>query len=248
MKSIYNFLKIALFILCCFNVSAFGTEEKVYKIATDTDFPPFEFRDKTGKLKGIDIELLEAISKDQHFKYELLELGFQGSLEALNSGKVDAIFSAMTITESRKEKYDFSNPYIATGIALAVEKNSPVKSYEDLKGKVITVKKGTIGSEFVEKLSKKYHFHIMYLEDNLNLVKDVASRMSDACFEDNIFIQYNIANGINVKMPLKEESYSECGVMVRKEENKEFIEKINKGLANLKANGVYQQILDKYLK
>ncbi|MBM6876239.1 transporter substrate-binding domain-containing protein [Fusobacterium mortiferum] len=244
MKSIYNFLKIMLFIFCCFNT--FGAE-KVYKIATDINFPPFEFRDKNGNLKGIDIELLEALSKDQNFKYELLELGFYESLKALNSGEVDAIFSAMAITEERKEKYDFSSPYIETGIILAVEKNSPIKSYKDLKGKIVTAKRGTIGSKFVAELAQKYKFQVMYLEDSLNLVNDVAKRLSHACFEDSAFIKYNIANGINIKTPIKEEKITECGVMVLKGENKELIEKINNGLVNLRANGVYDKIIAKYL-
>ncbi|MBU3841823.1 MAG: transporter substrate-binding domain-containing protein, partial [Candidatus Fusobacterium pullicola] len=81
----------------------------------------------------------------------------------------------------------------------------------------------------------------------LNLVNDVAKRLSDACFEDSVFIKYNIANGVNVKTPIKEEKIKECGVMVLKGENKELIEKINNGLVNLKANGVYDKIIAKYL-
>lgn len=246
MKFFYKFLRGMIFIFCCLNL--FGEEEKIYKIATDIDYPPFEFRDESGELKGIDVELLEALAKNQNFKYELLELGFRGSLQALDSGEVDAIFSAMTITENRKERYDFSNPYFGTGISLGVEINSNIDSYEDLKGKTVTVKKGTVGSEFVENLATKYHFHIMYLEDSLNLVNDVATLMSDACFEDTVFLKYNIANGVNIKMPLKEEGYSECGVMVKKGENKELLEKINRGLISLKENGEYAQIIEKYLK
>lgn len=245
MKKIYNFVKIMLFVFCCFN--SVEAQEKIYKIATDVDFPPFEFRDENNNLKGIDIELLEALSKDQNFKYELLELGFQGAMNALDNGEVDAIFSAMTITEERKEKYDFSEPYISTGVALAVEASSTIDSYRDLRGKTVTVKKGTVGSEVVEKLAKKYRFHVMYLEDSLNLVNDVASKMSDACFEDSVFIQYNIAKGLNIKMPLAEEAYSNCGVMVKKGENQELIEKVNSGLINLKINGTYSKIIKKYL-
>lgn len=244
-KFFYNFFKLTIFLFCCFNL--FG-EEKIYKIATDIDYPPFEFRDKKGELKGIDIDLLEALAQDQNFKYELLELGFQGSFEALENGEVDAIFSAMSITKEREQKYDFSLPYFATGVSLAVEKNSSIDSYDDLKGKTVSVKKGTIGSQVIEKLAKKYHFHIMYLEDNLNLVNDVATKMSDACFEDTVFLKYNITNGVNIRLPLKEENYLEMGVMVKKNENKELLEKINNGLINIKKNGLYDQIISDYLK
>lgn len=63
-----------------------------------------------------------------------------------------------------------------------------------------------------------------------------------------IFIEYNIANGLKVKTPVREEDYSECAVMVKKGENKELIEKINNGLMTLKNNGTYNKIIDKYLK
>lgn len=65
--------------------------------------------------------------------------------------------------------------------------------------------------------------------------------------DDVIFVEYNIANGLKVKMPLGEEDYSECAVMVKKGKNKEFIEVINRGLSNLKKNGKYEEIINKYL-
>lgn len=81
----------------------------------------------------------------------------------------------------------------------------------------------------------------------MNLVEDAAMKISDACFDDVIFVEYNIVNGLKVKMPLGEEDYSECAVMVKKGKNKEFIEVINRGLSNLKKNGKYEEIINKYL-
>ena len=80
----------------------------------------------------------------------------------------------------------------------------------------------------------------------MNLVEDAAMKISDACFDDVIFVEYNIANGLKVKMPLGEEDCSECAVMVKKGKNKEFIEVINRGLSNLKKNGKYEEIINKY--
>lgn len=65
--------------------------------------------------------------------------------------------------------------------------------------------------------------------------------------DDVIFVEYNIVNGLKVKMSLGEEDYSECAVMVKKGKNKEFIEVINRGLSNLKKNGKYEEIINKYL-
>ena len=65
-------------------------------------------------------------------------------MEALDNEEVDAIFSGMSISEARKEIYDFSEPYLATGITLVIEKNSNISSYEDLEGRTVTVKRGTL--------------------------------------------------------------------------------------------------------
>ncbi|MBM6823244.1 transporter substrate-binding domain-containing protein, partial [Fusobacterium mortiferum] len=141
----------------------FGTENKIYKIGTDTNFPPFEFRNEDGKLIGVDMDLLEAIAEDQKFEYKIYELGFKQSLNALETGKLDAVMASVNITEERKLKYDFSDPYFKTGTALAVEKNTNLNSYDGLKGKFITVKRNTLSSKVAEDLAKKYKFYIMYL-------------------------------------------------------------------------------------
>lgn len=86
---IYKKLLSIIFLILSFNLLA---QEKVYKIATDINFPLFQYRNSRNELIGIDIELLEAIAKNQNFKYEILELGFQGAINALNNGEVDAIF------------------------------------------------------------------------------------------------------------------------------------------------------------
>lgn len=241
---IYKKLLSIIFLILSFNLLA---QEKVYKIATDINFPPFQYRNSKNELIGIDIELLNAISENQNFKYEILELGFQGSIDELNQGKVDAIFSAMTITKKRKEKYDFSDPYVKNGIVLAVREDSDINSYEDLKGKTVTIKTGTVGHEFINKIAKKYGFHVVQLDEDLNLVKDVIDNMSDACFEDSIYIKYNISKGEKIKVVIEEDSHLECGVMVLKGKNQELLEKINKGLKELEKNGTYRKIMDKYL-
>lgn len=88
MKFIYNLVKTMFFMLWCISSFAIDAteevaEEKIYKIATDVYFPPFEYENKDGKFVGIDVDLLEALAKEQNFKYELLPLGFQSSMDAL---------------------------------------------------------------------------------------------------------------------------------------------------------------------
>ena len=81
--------------------------DKVYKIATDTTFAPFEFENDKGEMVGIDLDLLKAIAEDQGFEYELVVAGFSAATTGLEAGEYDAVIAGMSITDARKEKYDF---------------------------------------------------------------------------------------------------------------------------------------------
>ena len=83
------------------NVNA---EEKTYTIGTDITFAPFEFQDVNGEFVGIDMDLIEAIAKDQGFNYEVKPLGFNAAVQALEAKQVDAVIAGMSITEERSNK------------------------------------------------------------------------------------------------------------------------------------------------
>nr|MBW4095494.1 transporter substrate-binding domain-containing protein [Acidobacteriota bacterium] len=84
---------------------------KHFVIGTDTTFAPFEFRDSSGELVGIDMDLIRAIAKKEGFTVEIKSLGFSAALQALSSNQVDGVIAAMSITDKRKAVYDFSDPY-----------------------------------------------------------------------------------------------------------------------------------------
>lgn len=223
--------------------------EKVYVIATDTTFAPFEFEDAEGNFVGIDMDLLAAIAEDQGFEYEVNVLGFNAAVQALEAGQVDGVIAGMSIRPDREEKFDFSDPYYDSGVVMAVaEDDNTIKSYEDLRGKTVAVKTGTEGYEFAESIREEYGFTTRTFEDSANMYEDVKAGNSVACFEDYPVIGYGISQGNGLKMVTEKERGSSYGFAVQKGENAELIEMFNKGLENIKANGTYQEILDKYIK
>ena len=76
-----------------------GDSGKVYKIATDTTFAPFEFEDDNGEMVGIDLDLLKAIAEDQGFEYELVVAGFSAATTGLE--EYDGVIAGMSITDAR---------------------------------------------------------------------------------------------------------------------------------------------------
>ncbi|MCI8864752.1 MAG: transporter substrate-binding domain-containing protein [Lachnospiraceae bacterium] len=224
-----------------------GDSGKVYKIATDTTFAPFEFENDNGEMVGIDLDLLKAIAEDQGFEYELVVAGFSAATTGLEAGEYDGVIAGMSITDARKEKYDFSEPYYDSGVGMAVNADSDIASYDDLNGKTVAAKIGTEGCTFAESIADQYGFTIMQFEDSSSMYQDVLAGNSVACFEDYPVLGYEISRGTAFKMPLDMEHGNSYGFAVLKGQNTELLEMFDAGLKNMKDSGKYDEILNTYI-
>ena len=224
-----------------------GDSGKVYKIATDTTFAPFEFEDDNGEMVGIDLDLLKAIAEDQGFEYELVVAGFSAATTGLEAGEYDGVIAGMSITDASKEKYDFSEPYYDSGVGMAVNADSDIASYDDLNGKTVAAKIGTEGCTFAESIADQYGFTIMQFEDSSSMYQDVLAGNSVACFEDYPVLGYEISRGTAFKMPLDMEHGNSYGFAVLKGQNTELLEMFDAGLKNMKDSGKYDEILNTYI-
>lgn len=229
--------------------TASSASGKKYVIATDTVFAPFEFTDESGAFVGIDVDLLNAIAKDQGFEYELQSLGFDAALVAVQSGQADGVIAGMSITDERKETFDFSDAYYDADVTMAVAAGSSIASYDDLNGKKVAVKTATNGSDYAKSIADQYGFDIVEFKDSPTMYQDVITGNTVACFEDYPVMAYNIKQGAGMEMPEGTTAAgSSYGFAVQKGQNAELLEMFNKGLADIKANGTYQEIVDKYTK
>ncbi len=241
-------LSLALVLAVCLCAVAALAADK-YIIATDTTFAPFEFEDMDGNFIGIDMDILKAAAEDQGFDYEVQVLGFSAAVQALEAKQVDGVIAGMSITDARKEKFDFSDPYFESGVVMGIAANDDaIKTYEDLKGKTVAVKTGTVGSAFAEGIAGEYGFTCTYFDDSANMYEDVKAGNSVACFEDYPVLGYAITKNVGLKIVTEKEGADAYGFAVSKGENTELLEMFNKGLANIKASGKYQEILDTYIQ
>ncbi|GAK42805.1 amino acid ABC transporter substrate-binding protein/permease [Paenibacillus urinalis] len=221
---------------------------KTYVIGTDITFAPFEFQDINGDFVGIDIDLLDAIAKDQNFQYEIKPLGFNAAVQALESNQVDGVIAGMSITDERKQKFDFSESYFESGVVMGVgANNDTIQSYEDLEGHKVAVKTGTEGYSFAESISEQYGFTIVPFDDSSQMYDDVKTGNSVATFEDYPVLAYGVTQNNGLKIVTDKEEGGSYGFAVSKGQNQELLQKFNAGLTNLKASGEYDQILEKYL-
>jgi polar amino acid transport system substrate-binding protein len=224
-----------------------SSNKKEITVAVDATWPPFEsVNEQTKKMEGFDIELMEAIAKDQGFTVKWVAVGFDPLLAGMATGTYDAAISVITITDDRKAKMDFSDPYYAAGqlICVAVN-NETIKTAADLKGKKAGGQVGTTGIMEIEKVqgavAKTY-------DDVSQAFLDLMNGQIDAVVADSPLVYGYVAkNSTKIKavgQPFTDENY---GIAVKKG-NQALLDKINKGLKNVKDNGTLAKIDEKWVK
>ncbi|MBR4831122.1 MAG: transporter substrate-binding domain-containing protein [Butyrivibrio sp.] len=229
---------------------ATDADGKVWVIATDTVFKPFEYTDDSGNFVGIDVDILAAIAEDQGFKYELKSLGWDASIAACQAGQADGMIAGASITDERKASgWIFSDGYYEADQSMAVAANSDIKGFEDLKGASVAVKTASMSATYAEELSKEYGFTVTYFEDSPTVYQAVVGGQVAACFDDTPIMASTIKDS-GIAMKLVEgtgNEPAEYGFAVFTKDSQELVDKFNKGLANIKANGKYDEIIAKYL-
>ena len=224
--------------------------DKTWVIATDTVFKPFEYTDASGNFVGIDVDIVAAIAEDQGFKYELKSLGWDGAIAACQAGQADGMIAGASITQERKDSgWLFSDGYYTATQTMTVAENSDITGFEDLAGKTVAVKIGTKGAAYAESLKDEYGFTITSFEDSPTMYQAVLGGQCVACFEDTPIMQASIKDG-GLALKVLEDTANEggdYGFAIFNENSQELLDMFNAGLANIKANGTYDEILAKYL-
>ena len=227
-----------------------AASDKVWVVATDTAFKPFEYTDDNGDFVGIDMDILAAVAKDQGFQYEVQVLGWDASIAACQAGQADGMIAGASITDGRKESgWIFSDGYYDATQTFVVKGDSDIASFEDLAGKNVAVKNGTAGMDFANSLKDQYGFTVTYFEDSPTMYQAVVGGQVAACFDDTPIMASNIKD-TGIGMEIVDGTGNDpaaYGFAIFNADNQELIDMFNKGLANIKANGTYDEIIAKYL-
>ena len=219
-----------------------------YTIAMDTVFAPFEYTDENGEFVGIDVDLLDAIAKDQGIKIEKKSLGFDAALAALQSGQADGVMAGMGINDERKKKYDFSEAYYSSSSCIACKAGVGLSGLDAIRGKKAAVKTGSQGSEWAESLKDEYELTLSYFDTSDLMYQDVLTGNSDLCFEYYPVISYGCKHDNGLEVVFKNpDNTNNCGFAVKKGKNAELLKAFDKGLKNLRKSGEYDKIIAKYV-
>lgn len=221
---------------------------KVYTVGTDAAYAPFESQNEKGEIVGFDIEVVKAIAAKAGFEVKFVNTPWEGIFNALGQGDRDMVVSAVTITEERKQTMDFSDPYFDAAQLIAVKEDSKVAKFADLKKLKVGVQTGTTGDEAVTKLLGKNSTAIKRFESTPLALKELESGGVDAVVADNGVVVHYVANNPGGKFKTVADAEfvpEQYGIAIKKG-NTELLALVNKGLADIKADGTYDRIYSQF--
>ncbi|MBE9608552.1 basic amino acid ABC transporter substrate-binding protein [Chitinilyticum piscinae] len=229
-------------------LSTGASAAKVYQVGTDAAYAPFESVNEKKEIVGFDMDVLNAVAAKAGIQVKFVNTPWEGIFATLANGERDIVISAVTITPERKQTMDFSDPYFEAKQLIAVGANSKLTKFSELKTKKVGVQTGTTGDEVVQKLLGKTNPNIKRFESTPLALKELLSGGVDAVVADNGVVINFIANNKDSKLKtIDDNSFAKeyYGIAVKKG-NKELLDKLNKGLAAIKADGSYDKIHQKY--
>ena len=218
---------------------------KQVKVASDIAYQPFEFT-KNGKTVGFDVDLMREVGKRAGFEPQFQNVTFDGIIQGLGSGLYDTAISAMTITPEREKQIDFSKPYFNADQSLMVQKDSKIKSTDDLSGKTVGVQIGTTGAMTANDLKKKGKIGQVRTFDTItDAFSALENGQVDAIINDFPVSAYRAktSNGslVIVQTIPTGEQY---GIAFPKDSN--LLKPANKALAEIKKDGTYAKLYEKW--
>ncbi len=134
----------------------------IWRVGMDPSFPPFEWLDGAGKPTGYDVELAERMAAEWGLTLEIVPIGFDSLIDAVQTGRVDSVVSALPFDERLTRDLAYSPPYFDAGVALAVRQPATITSVADLTGRAVAVEWGSMGDMVGRRLQRA--------DDSLELV------------------------------------------------------------------------------
>ena len=234
---------VAVFLLCGQTMAA----EK-FVVATDCTWPPMEMLDANKQPIGFDVDFITAVGKAAGFEVDVRNIAWDGIFGGVATGQYDIVAAATTITEERQKQFDFSDPYYEVAQAVVLPAGKSIKSLADLQGKKVGGQIGTTGVFVIRKAGvavdlKEYDDVGLAIQDMLG------GRLDAVICDDPVALYYvnkkaDTAGKLNISFKTEEKEY--YGFTVRKG-RKDLVEKLNKGIAAVKASGEDRKIAEKWL-
>ncbi|MCI9670728.1 MAG: transporter substrate-binding domain-containing protein [Lawsonibacter sp.] len=219
-------------------------------MSTNAEFPPYEMLDDAGNPIGIDVEVAQAIANKLGLELVVDDMGFDAALLAVQNGQSDIAMAGITVSEDRLAKMDFTDSY-ATGVQVVIVKEGSDVTMDNLGEKMIGTQMGTTGYIYASDTPDNGGYgedHVIGYETGAVAVQALVNGQVDAVIIDNLpaqsYVEANAAAGLTIlEGTWVEEDYA----IALQKGNTELMAAVNGALNELKADGTFQGIVDKYI-
>jgi len=247
-------LSLNLFINSCAQPSEVATEEEVefttitegvLTVGSEVAYPPFEYIEGE-EFVGFDIDMAKEIAKKLGLKLEVINTAWDGIFPALIAHKFDIVISAVTITEDRDKELDFSDPYLDSDQSIATTEDSGIKAEADLEGKILGVQIGTTGELEAKRIADEIDVtEIKTYDDIFMAFEDLKAGRIDAIINDFPTSLEIVKENPGLVLAAKIKTGEQYGVVFAPD-TPELLEAINEVLKEMKEDGTYDQIYNKW--
>ncbi|MBM3093907.1 transporter substrate-binding domain-containing protein [Ensifer sp. T173] len=246
--------QIAAMMLAVMATATAATAADKIKIGTEGAYPPFNFVDSAGKIGGFDVDIGLALCERMKADCEVVAQDWDGIIPGLLAKKYDLIIASMFITEERKKQVAFTNPYYLAAMTHVAPKGAGITTFtnEALKGKVIGAQSGTTQADFIAATYPDAEIKLYPTQDEANL--DMVNGRLDLQVGDMLPLLDWVTKNDDGKAcceiigePITDKKFvgDGVGIAVRQDDN-DLREKLNKALDEIRADGTYKKINDKY--
>ncbi|APW37756.1 basic amino acid ABC transporter substrate-binding protein [Rhodoferax koreense] len=223
-------------------------QNKELIVGSSATYRPFAYESPTKEIVGYDVDIIKAVAQKAGLSIKIVNTPFTGIFAALNNGDVDLVISGVTINDKRKQSYDFTMPYFEARQLIAVPQTSTAKSLKDLAGKKIGVVTGSSGDDTASREFGKTNPDIRRFESTPVVIAELANSGLDAAIGDNGVIAFRVQEHKQLKTVNDPAFPKEYFGIVVKQGNKALLDKLNAGLAAIKADGSYAAIYKKWFQ
>ncbi len=234
-----------LFAVCLF--AAMPVLAQPLRTGTEASFPPHAMPKLSGGAEGFNIDLGNALAQQLKRPIDIDLTTFSTLIPGLQAGRYDFIVAVVTVTLARAEQMLFTEPYLATRLQFAIKKGGQkITSLDDLKGRTISVNKGSAYDGWATANAEKYGFKFDRYESSTDAVQAVLSGHADANLSGNTFIAYTASKVADYQpdFPIKETN-SVMAFPVRRD-NVAFRDQLDDALKCLKKNGTVARLSEKW--
>ena len=217
-------------------------------MSTNAAFPPYEVVKDDGTFEGIDVEVAGAIAEKLGLELVVDDMGFDAALLAAQNGQSDIVMAGVSVTPDRQEVMDFSDSY-ATGIQVVIVKEGSDVTMDNLGEKMIGCQKATTGYLYASDTPENGGYgedHVIAYETGALAVEALKNGQVDCVIIDNEPAKAYVAanEGLTIlETPWVEEDYA----IGMKKGNTALLEAVNAAMTELKADGTFQAIVDRYI-